>query len=139
MIKGLTRRRLRLPAPGERKVECTMFWRKGMTIALDDDAIELIAPARQAHAQGEIDEAALLSHTHDAAVCELDVDLEIVENDHPAERSGRGRDQKVVVTPGLVETMPASSPQLAIKPRIATARICMIITLLTITINPPTP
>ena len=67
---------------------------------LDDDAVDLISPARQAHVQREIEEPAFLSQVHDAAVCELDVDLEIVEDHHAAERSRLGGDQEAVVAPG---------------------------------------
>jgi len=67
---------------------------------LDDNAVVLIAPARQPHIQGEIDETAVLAQVDDAAVLELDVDLEIVEDHHPAERSRLGGDQEAVVTPG---------------------------------------
>ena len=67
---------------------------------LDDEAIELISPARQAHAQREIEESASLSQVHDAAVFELDVDLDIVEDHHAAERSRLGGNQEAVVAPG---------------------------------------
>ena len=78
-----------------------MFWRDGHDDRLlDDEAVELIAPARQAHAQREIEESAFLSQVHDAAVCELDLDVEIVEDHHAAERSRQGGDQEAVVAPG---------------------------------------
>ena len=67
---------------------------------LDDDAVECIAPARQAHVQGEIEEAAFFAQVYDTSVFEFDIDLEIVEDHHAAERSGLGGDQKAMVTPG---------------------------------------
>ena len=67
---------------------------------LDDEGIELISPARQSHVQREIEESAFLSQVHDAAVFELDVDLDIVEDHHAAERSRLGGNQEAVVAPG---------------------------------------
>ena len=66
---------------------------------LDYHAVDLVAPARQAHFQGEIDKASLLAKIGDGAVGTLDLDIEIVQYHHAAERGWQRRDQEAVVRP----------------------------------------
>jgi len=67
---------------------------------LDDDAVELISPTWQTHVQRKIEKSTFLPHIRDAAVFALDVDVEIFEDHHAAERRWLGGDQKAVIAPG---------------------------------------